>query len=96
MECCSCKTGHFRRMKINYVTTLKTGLSVTVPNLCVDLCDTCGEILFDGKAGRDIEKAVVQVVPYWYREGNAKARAYARKLRKEAAGLKRLPKIVGS
>lgn len=94
MACCSCSTGHFRLMKINYITKTKT-LSILVPNIWVEICDSCGEMLFSGEVSEEIEKQIMKVMPNYFRpSNNPKVQAYARALKAKAMADKSTPTII--
>ncbi len=58
--CPACDAGQFREQRIDYTVTASGGVKVVVPNLLVEVCDHCDEILLSVDAAAAVDAAIAE------------------------------------
>ena len=58
--CPACDAGQLREQRIDYTVTASEGVKVVVPNLLVEVCDHCGEILLSADAAAAVDIAIAE------------------------------------
>src|SRR5262249_23522062 len=58
--CPACDTGHLREQRLDYTVTAGDGVKVVVPNLLVEVCDHCGEIVLSADAADRVDAAIAE------------------------------------
>lgn len=73
MKCFTCNNGNLIDTTIEYTAKLSNGQTVIVKNVLITKCDACGEELFDKKASKTIEDAIIKQYPYYFHSKRDKA-----------------------
>jgi putative zinc finger/helix-turn-helix YgiT family protein len=58
--CPTCDAGQLREQRIDYSVTAADGVKVVVPNLLVEICDHCGEIILSADAADTVDAAIAE------------------------------------
>jgi HTH-type transcriptional regulator/antitoxin MqsA len=58
--CPACDAGQLREQRLDYTVTAADGVKVVVPNLLVEVCDHCGEILLSADAADTVDAAMAE------------------------------------
>lgn len=59
-RCPACNTGEVLAQRVDYTVTLADGVKVVVPNLLVEVCDHCGEIILSADAADAVDATVAE------------------------------------
>lgn len=58
--CPACDAGQLREKRIDYTVTAADGVKVVVPNLLVEVCDHCGEIVLSADAADKVDATIAE------------------------------------
>ena len=58
--CPACDAGKLREKRLDYTITAGDGVKVIVPNLLVEVCDHCGEIILSADAAEAVDAAIAE------------------------------------
>ncbi|MDR3405899.1 MAG: type II toxin-antitoxin system MqsA family antitoxin [Chthoniobacter sp.] len=58
--CPACNTGHLQEKRIDYTVPIEDGLKVVIPNLLVEVCDHCGEMVLSADAADAVDAAIAE------------------------------------
>ena len=58
--CPACNTGRLREQRLDYTVAAADGVKVVVPNLLVEVCDHCGEIVLSADAADTVDAAIAE------------------------------------
>jgi putative zinc finger/helix-turn-helix YgiT family protein len=60
--CPVCTKGHLHSKISDYTTVLPDGEKITVPNVVLDICDTCGEAAISLEASEQVEAFIAEQI----------------------------------
>ena len=58
--CPACDAGKLRKQRLDYTVTAGDGVKVVVPNLLVEVCDHCGEMVLSADAADAVDAAIAE------------------------------------
>lgn len=58
--CPACDVGQIQEQRLNYTVTAADGVKVIIPNLLVEVCDHCGEIVLSADAATAVDAAIAE------------------------------------